>query len=164
MTVLEYSIHGYSSMSANYHPKNILTNKPTDQSSRWSSASNSQDQYLTLKLKSTCVTRTLSHLTIPNELETITFGKYHKLHVCNLKEFKVFGGLEPDNMIEILHSGLRNDSESETFALKHKTGNVVCWVMADYVDWGSCCRFSISRSYPCWPMERISISRFGLLS
>jgi hypothetical protein len=54
--------------------------------------------------------------------ETITFGKYHKVHVCNLKEFKVFGGIDPNHMTELLHSGLRNDTEPETFAL-HFTAN-----------------------------------------
>lgn len=85
---------------------------------------------------------------------TISFGKYHKGHVCNLKvifclfvcirvcflslrfkrsffffvvislrclveqEFKVFGGMTPDNMVEILHSGLRNDDEPETFPVR----------------------------------------------
>jgi hypothetical protein len=59
------------------------------------------------------------------QLDTVTFGKYHKVHVCNLKEFKVFGGLTPNNMVELLHSGLRNDSEPETFSLKFKSNNVV---------------------------------------
>jgi len=40
-------------------------------------------------------------------------------HVCNLKEFKVFGGISPDNMIEILHAGLRNDDEAETFPVNN---------------------------------------------
>ena len=45
--------------------------------------------------------------------------------MCNLKEFKVYGGLHPNNMTEILHSGLRNDSELEAFSLKHRANNVV---------------------------------------
>ena len=47
---LEYDIHAWSSHSASYHPKNILVNKPTDQSSRWSSGTNDQMQFITLKL------------------------------------------------------------------------------------------------------------------
>lgn len=27
-------------------------------------------------------------------------------HVCNLKEFKVYGGLDPSNMKELLHKGI----------------------------------------------------------
>lgn len=57
--------------------------------------------------------------------ETITFGKYHKVHVCNLKEFKVFGGQDPDNLLLLLHAGLRNDTEPETFSLKHIFNDVV---------------------------------------
>ena len=39
----------------------------------------------------------------PAVVGTITFGKYHKGHVCNLREFKVYAGLSPDTMVEILH-------------------------------------------------------------
>lgn len=38
--------------------------------------------------------------------------------MCNLKEFKVYAGLTEDNMKEILHSGLHNDHEAETFPVK----------------------------------------------
>ncbi len=47
-------------------------------------------QYLTLKLER------------PAIVETIRFGKYEKTHVCNLKKFKVYGGLTDENMIELL--------------------------------------------------------------
>lgn len=47
-------------------------------------------QYLVLKLER------------PAIVETITFGKYEKTHVCNLKKFKVFGGPTDDHMIELL--------------------------------------------------------------
>ncbi|KAI8849074.1 Muskelin N-terminus-domain-containing protein [Chytridium lagenaria] len=110
---LQYDIQSWSSHSASYYPKNIMVNKPNDQSSRWSSKSNDQMQYITIKLDKVSI------------VHTITFGKYYKIHVCNLKEFKVFGGLNPNNMIELLHSGLRNDSEPETFSLKYKTNDVI---------------------------------------
>ena len=42
---------------------------------------------------------------ITYKLDTITFGKYHKVHVCNLKDFKVFAGMTKNNMVEILHAG-----------------------------------------------------------
>jgi muskelin len=102
---LDYQIESCSSYSASYQPTHIQVNKPSDQSSRWSSGSNNQLQYLLLKL---------DHISV---VQTITFGKYHKVHVCNLKEFKVFGGIDPNQLSELLHSGLRNDSEPETFAL-----------------------------------------------
>lgn len=47
-------------------------------------------QYLILKLQS------------PSVVKHITFGKYEKTHVCNIKKFKIFGGLEPENMMELL--------------------------------------------------------------
>lgn len=41
-------------------------------------------------------------LTKPAIVKAITFGKYEKNHVCNLKKFKVFGGITEDHMIELL--------------------------------------------------------------
>lgn len=38
----------------------------------------------------------------PAIVQSITFGKYEKTHVCNLKKFKVFGGMGEDNMTELL--------------------------------------------------------------
>ena len=110
---LHYEVHAWSSYSAAYHPKSVTVDRPTDQSSRWSSGNNNQMQFITLKLDRPCL------------LKTITFGKYHKVHVCNLKEFKVLGGLNSEHMVELLHSGLRNDDEPETFQLKYKTEEVL---------------------------------------
>lgn len=67
-----------------------MVNRPSDQSSRWSSDSNNPPQFLTLKLER------------PAIVKTITFGKYEKTHVCNLKKFKVFGGLNDENMVELV--------------------------------------------------------------
>jgi len=132
---LKYNVHSWSSHSASYHPKNILVNKPQDQSSRWSSNSNNHMQFITIKLDKMSV------------IKTITFGKYHKIHVCNLKEFKVYGGLTPNNMIELLHSGLKNDCESETFALKYKSNDIIfpCLYIkiVPLVAWGTNFNFSI---------------------
>lgn len=110
---LAYSIHSYSSHAASYHPRNILVNKPGDQSSRWSSASNNHNQFVLLRLDR------------PAIVQSIVFGKFHKAHVCNLKEFKIFGGMSPDSLTELLHAGLRNDPEMETFPLKHKNGDIM---------------------------------------
>lgn len=35
-------------------------------------------------------------------VKTITFGKYEETHVCNLKKFKVFGGMTDSTQIELL--------------------------------------------------------------
>ncbi|KAB0375549.1 hypothetical protein FD755_012192, partial [Muntiacus reevesi] len=67
-----------------------------------------QTRYLILKLER------------PAIVQNITFGKYEKTHVCNLKKFKVFGGMNEENMTELLSSGLKNDYNKETFTLKHK--------------------------------------------
>eukprot|EP00033_Pygsuia_biforma_P002376 GCRY01002630.1.p1 GENE.GCRY01002630.1~~GCRY01002630.1.p1 ORF type:complete len:858 (-),score=233.66 GCRY01002630.1:127-2700(-) len=102
-TVLDYDIHSYSSYSANYLPENIKTNKPRDQGNRWSSGSSGNNQFLMLKLKQVSL------------LKAVVFGKYNQNHVCNIKEFKVYVGYTVDNLVEVLHSGLKNDSHPETF-------------------------------------------------
>ncbi|ELU02476.1 hypothetical protein CAPTEDRAFT_169790 [Capitella teleta] len=105
---LKYSVHKYSSYSANYVPENITLDRPTDQSSRWSADSNHPPQFLTLKLEKAAI------------VQSIVFGKYEKTHVCNLKKFKVMGGLSEDSMIELLESGLKNDHLCEKFYVKHE--------------------------------------------
>ena len=101
---LKYSIHSCSSVSQSFHPDNILEDKPFDQASRyifqsvevrhdllsrWSSDTNTPPQFLSLRLER------------PSLVTSITFGKYEKAHVCNLKHFKVLGGPDEDNMIEM---------------------------------------------------------------
>ncbi len=38
----------------------------------------------------------------PSIVSHVTFGKYEKAHVCNLKRFKIFGGNDEENLIELL--------------------------------------------------------------
>ncbi|XP_059476925.1 muskelin [Neocloeon triangulifer] len=106
--ILDYTVHCFSSCLSNYAPEKIQENKPSDQLSRWSSDTNSPPQFLVLKLNRCSVIR------------SITFGKYEKTHVCNLKKFKVYGGMSENNMVELLEGGLLNDSVPEMFALTHK--------------------------------------------
>lgn len=47
-------------------------------------------KFLTLKLEK------------PAIVKSILFGKYEKTHVCNLKKFKVYGGLTEEHMVELL--------------------------------------------------------------
>ncbi len=59
----------------------------------------------------------------PCIVRTITFGKYHRLHPCNMKEFKVYGCSDPvltnqSSFHCLLHSKLRNDTKSEVFPLR----------------------------------------------
>ncbi|KAJ1734328.1 hypothetical protein LPJ61_001130, partial [Coemansia biformis] len=105
---LPYEIHAWSNHSANFLPHNILVDRPHDQASRWSTNANNHRQFITLRLERPALVR------------SIRFGKYYKTHVCNLKEFKVFGGMSEDSMVELLYSGLRNDSEAETISVRQK--------------------------------------------
>ena len=80
----------------------------------------------------------LLQLTRPAIVHKITFGKYENRHVCNVKKLEVYGGIEEDHMsmlwegqalqqvgmLFILctpypHSGLQNNSQPETFQLRH---------------------------------------------
>lgn len=67
--------------------RNIREDCPSNQVSRWSSYSNTPPQFLTLKLDR------------PAIVKKIKFGKYEKTHVCNLRKFKVVGGLEEEHMV-----------------------------------------------------------------
>lgn len=67
-----------------------MIDDPTDQSSRWSTNTNTPPQFLTIKLDR------------PAIVKTISFGKYNKSHVCNLKKFTVVGGMQDSNFSELL--------------------------------------------------------------
>lgn len=54
----------------------------------------------------------------PSIVKTIKFGKFEKIHVCNLKRFKIYGGMTDTCPIKLLESGLKNDSIPETFRLQ----------------------------------------------
>lgn len=94
-----------------FFSRHIKEDKLNDQSSRWSSDSNNPPQFITLKLDKHSI------------VENIQFGKFEKTHVCNLKRFKVCGGLTDECSMELLASGLKNDSVSETFELRHTVGD-----------------------------------------
>jgi len=44
----------------------------------------------------------LLKLAKPAVVRSITFGKYEKMHVCNMKKFVLYGGLIEENMIPLL--------------------------------------------------------------
>ncbi|CBQ72425.1 related to Muskelin [Sporisorium reilianum SRZ2] len=79
----------------------------------------SQKQYIILKLDR------------PSVVRSITFGKYHKPHPCNLRDFKVYGSTTIDSLLpsssvngrppaskRLLRGGLKNDAVPETFELR----------------------------------------------
>lgn len=67
--------------------RNIREDNPANQTSRWSSNTNTPPQFLILKLER------------PAIVTRIKFGKYEKTHVCNLRKLKILGGLEEDRMM-----------------------------------------------------------------
>ncbi|PFX17036.1 Muskelin [Stylophora pistillata] len=83
----------------------------------------------------------------PAIVMTITFGKYEKTHVCNLRKFKIYGGLNDEHMTELLQSGLRNDHNKEAFELQHELDGKMfpCQYIkiVPIMSWGPSFNFSI---------------------
>ncbi|XP_018018491.1 muskelin [Hyalella azteca] len=132
---LAYTIQKYSSFSSKFAPENILVDNPQDQTSRWSSDSHVPPQFLVMKLES------------PAIVTSITFGKYEKSHVCNVKKLQVWGGLTEDHMMLLFDGGLKNDPHPETFSLKHTVADMPFPVryikLLPLQAWGSTFNFSI---------------------
>ncbi|KAJ7902190.1 hypothetical protein B0H14DRAFT_3724848 [Mycena olivaceomarginata] len=100
---LSYSIAASTPHSGPYRVENILVENPTEQASRWSGGpvpETGTPQWLLLRLDTLSV------------VHTITFGKFVNPHPCNMKNFKVYGGLSEDALTEVLHSELKNDTTS----------------------------------------------------
>ncbi|KAF7376454.1 Muskelin-N domain-containing protein [Mycena sanguinolenta] len=107
---LSYSIAASTPHSGPYRVENILVDNPTEQASRWSGGpvpETGTPQWLLLRLDTLAV------------VHSITFGKFANPHPCNMKNFKVFGGLSEDALTEVLYSELKNDTTPESFELKH---------------------------------------------
>ncbi|KAG2135782.1 Muskelin N-terminus-domain-containing protein [Suillus clintonianus] len=106
---MTYAIAGCSEHSGNYVPENILVDTPQDPTSRWSGAQQlpTAKQWIMLKLETLSV------------IKSITFGKFHRKHPCNMREFRVYVGLNPHHMVQALHTQLKDDTVYETFPLKH---------------------------------------------
>lgn len=134
---LTFEIYRYSSYSPNYLPENVLVDCPNDQTSRWSAYTNSPPQFLTLKLKR------------PAIVKKIKFGKFEKSHVCNIKKFRVFGGLEDEHMVLLLEAGLKNDNIPEVFNLRCMTEDgsenlpILYLKIVPLLSWGPSFNFSI---------------------
>ncbi|KAI0829852.1 Muskelin N-terminus-domain-containing protein [Trametes gibbosa] len=108
-TIIDYEIAGASEHSGEYVAEHILIDRPRDHSSRWSAACATPNakQWIRLCMKQLCV------------LKSITFGKFYKVHPCNMKEFRVLVGTNKDNMTEVLRAALKNDSIPETFSIRY---------------------------------------------
>ncbi|KOB75367.1 putative Muskelin [Operophtera brumata] len=150
-TKLKYTIHKFSTYSVNFLPQYILQNTPGDLLSRWFTDSTSPNQYLILKLQT------------PAIVESITFGKYTKSHVSNLKKFQIFGGTRENNMSLLLQAGLKNDAEAEVLKLRHKTQDGL-YLPVNYIkivplqSWGPAYNYSI------WFVELMGMSQHDLIS
>ncbi|KAH9858497.1 Muskelin N-terminus-domain-containing protein [Lenzites betulinus] len=108
-TTIDYEIAGASEHSGEYVAEHILIDRPRDHSSRWSAACATPNakQWIRLCMKQLCV------------LKSVTFGKFYKVHPCNMKEFRVLVGTNTDNMTEVLRAALKNDSIPETFSIRY---------------------------------------------
>lgn len=108
--VLKYDIDSWSSFTQNHHPKNIMVDDRENPLSRWSVQSRSQNEFVIMKLEKTSV------------LMSIVFGKYKESKESNpnnLKEFKVYVGLEKDSLSEVLNAGMSSDNDYEDFPVCH---------------------------------------------
>ncbi|KAF8828701.1 hypothetical protein HHX47_DHR3000327 [Lentinula edodes] len=112
---IEYTVHDYSSYSTHFYPENILVDDPSNSKSRWTTQQSEAVHWILLRLNKLSV------------LKSITFGKYHTSHPCNMKEFKVYVGMTPENMTEVLHSSLKNDPIRETFSIRHHNSTGHCF-------------------------------------
>ncbi|KAF9073645.1 Muskelin N-terminus-domain-containing protein [Rhodocollybia butyracea] len=106
-----FTVDSCSSYSTHFYPSNILIDDPSDSKSRWTTQNPESQHWILLRLDKLAV------------LQCITFGKFHNTHPCNMKEFKVYIGLTSENMTEILHSSLKNNSSRETFSLRHQNSS-----------------------------------------
>ncbi|KAF8585931.1 hypothetical protein K439DRAFT_1409405 [Ramaria rubella] len=105
---LPYRIAKCTGYSGKYVPEHILVDTPMDQTSRWSGAqepSNSK-QWIILEATGSSIVR------------CITFGKFHKVHPCNMKGFKIYTGRTIDSLTLALDGALSNDPIPETFDLQ----------------------------------------------
>jgi hypothetical protein len=44
-----------------------------------------------------------------------------------MKDFKVYVGITEENLVEVLHGGLKNDTTAETFPIRHVNNAQVCF-------------------------------------
>ncbi|XP_064400572.1 muskelin-like [Halichondria panicea] len=147
---LDYSIHSCSSFSGDFTPEKILTDNPSDPKSRWLSCDNRLPQFVILKLHQ------------PSIVSSIQFGKYDKSHPCNLRKFRVYGGMNPDRLHLLLEDGLSNDPVPETFSLhfQQKQDVFPCQYIkiAPFQSWGYSFNFSIWYVSLCGSVDKTKVS------
>jgi muskelin len=114
-----YSIAGSSEPSGGYVAEHILVDHPQDQSSRWSvPALGMRNRPWVLSFKNVGFLLSTVH---------ITDRKIALARPCNMREFEIYAGFTEDNMIEVIHGGLKNDPVPETFHIEDKDAISVCY-------------------------------------
>lgn len=148
-SILDYDIFEYSSQTRNHDAENIKIDDPTDSTSRWSSVSNDDGQYLILKLKKKAI------------VTGIYFGKFQKVHVCNIKEMKIysFNDYDSRNMecnlkdkpTLIFEGGLRNDIYPESFPCNYIKENI--FVTSRYIKIRPLQAWGINFNFAIWHVK-----------
>lgn len=91
---LSYKISSFSSFTTPYYPENILINDPSNTNSRWTTITDNE-QFIILEVEE------------PSIVTGIKFGKFSKLHVCNVKYLKVYSLFDYD---DLLNEHFNNDN------------------------------------------------------
>ncbi|WUR04274.1 muskelin-like protein [Vairimorpha necatrix] len=137
MNKIIYKIHQYSSYASSYSPSNILLDTPSDVNLRWSTTTNDHRQYLILEYD-------------PSIVSTITFGKFNKIHVCNIKEMKISVSFDNKKYIEIFYGGLKNDTINETHNLLYYNGE---YIISKYMKIEPLASWGMNFNYTIWYVE-----------
>lgn len=143
--VIPYEIHDYSTYASVYAPGNVKKNDPTDPNSRWSTTTNDHLQYITMKIP-------------PSLVVTVTFGKYNKMHVCNVKKMRISVSEDDVTYREVLYGGLRNDTDMETFNLQTMDDT---YFIAQYVKIEPLAAWGINFNYSLWFVELRGLTDVG---
>lgn len=157
-TEIQYKVHSTSTASPSFDPAVILQDDPTNASSRWTSSTNDQKQYMLLKLNEDCI------------VTRLTFGKFHKMHVCNPKIMKIYS-IQEDGPTPICNSeqrplllykgGLRNDAMPETFALNVVHKNT--FIISRYIKIHPTQAWGVNFNFSIWHIKVHGINRRDVL-
>lgn len=158
-SILNYKIHSTSTSAPNFNPNVVYTDDPTNASSRWTSTANDLKQHMTLKLDDECI------------VTRITFGKFHKMHVCNLKHFKIYSYNDcteypiantEKKPLQILKNGLKNDATPETFAVKFIQKNT--FIISNYIKIQPIQAWGVNFNFSIWHIKIHGINKKDLIN
>ncbi|KAI5181675.1 muskelin [Nematocida sp. AWRm80] len=116
---LLYTTGTSSPYEGDHSPAEIKVRQPKNSSSRWCTQKNDQRQFLEIILL------------VPSLVLSVSFGKYHKIHSCNIKELWIYGKT-PDVKENIFSEStwillskaiLENNTEDDTILLPTSLSN-----------------------------------------